>query len=370
MLQPKLMSTSDLATLIEQLRDDGFAVIAPKVRDGAIALAEIETLDDLPRGWRDEQEAGHYRLHDADDDALFAYTVGPHSVKQFFHPPERRLWTARRGSEGIEFEADADSPRYAFLGVRACDLRAVAIQDRVLMGGDYIDPHYARARESALFIAVNCAQAAPTCFCTSQGSGPTVDSGHDLALTELEPGRFLVEIGSDRGAELLRPFSLPDAGSADSEHAAQILANTAEQMTRHMPADARNVLLTNPEHPHWQDVGDRCLSCGNCTAVCPTCFCTTVEDHTDLAGEVSERHQRWDSCFSNGFSYVHGGGTVRSGTPARYRQWITHKLATWHDQFDESGCVGCGRCIAWCPVGIDITQEVATIAEDHHADND
>ena len=114
-------------------------------------------------------------------------------------------------------------------------------------------------------------------------------------------------------------------------------------------------------------MAERCLTCGNCTLVCPTCFCTNVEDVGDLTGDHAERWRVWDTCFSVDYSYIHGG-SVRPSGRARYRQWLTHKLATWHDQFDSSGCVGCGRCITWCPVGIDITQEVAAIRETEEDD--
>jgi Fe-S-cluster-containing hydrogenase component 2 len=137
-----------------------------------------------------------------------------------------------------------------------------------------------------------------------------------------------------------------------------------------MPAgDLRTLLIDSRESAHWQDVADRCLTCGNCTMVCPTCFCTTTEDTTDLTGQRTERSQRWASCFELDFSYLHGG-SVRVSGESRYRQWITHKLSSWHDQFGNSGCVGCGRCIAWCPTGIDITAEVAALAAEQSAATD
>ncbi len=137
-------------------------------------------------------------------------------------------------------------------------------------------------------------------------------------------------------------------------------------MTRRLePTVARDVLIANLDHPRWDDVANRCLSCTNCTLVCPTCFCSAVEDVNSLDGEHAERVQRWDSCFTLGHSTLHGAGSVRGDTRSRYRQWLTHKLSTWWDQFEVSGCVGCGRCIAWCPVGIDLTQEVAAIAQEN-----
>jgi Fe-S-cluster-containing hydrogenase component 2 len=130
--------------------------------------------------------------------------------------------------------------------------------------------------------------------------------------------------------------------------------------------DIKELLYRNYDHPRWRNVASRCLTCANCTMVCPTCFCTTVEDVTDLTGNQAERWRKWDSCFTVDFSYIHGG-SVRASPESRYRQWMTHKLATWIDQFGTSGCVGCGRCITWCPVAIDITEEVRAIRATDHA---
>jgi ferredoxin len=155
-----------------------------------------------------------------------------------------------------------------------------------------------------------------------------------------------------------------DRISRPIDAAAAVVERAAASLGRAMQSDdVRDLLMRNLEHRRWDQVADRCLSCGNCTMVCPTCFCTTVEETSGLTGAESARSRRWDSCFTMDFSYIHGG-SVRSSTRSRYRQWMTHKLATWHDQFDMSGCVGCGRCITWCPVGIDITEEVRAIRDD------
>jgi Fe-S-cluster-containing hydrogenase component 2 len=138
------------------------------------------------------------------------------------------------------------------------------------------------------------------------------------------------------------------------------IARAAGSMGRSLETAGLKESLYRYEDPHWDEVARRCLTCANCTMVCPTCFCASVEDVSDLAGVETERRRRWDSCFTMEFSYIHGG-SVRTSAGARYRQWITHKLATWHDQFGRSGCVGCGRCITWCPVGIDITEEARAI---------
>ena len=359
--------------LIGVLARRGYVVIAPTMRDGAIVLGEVRGVTDLPIGWTDEQEAATYRLHQGDSRSLFSYAVGPYSPRRYLSAPRQTLWSARRTDDGFELADDAEAvPRYAFVGVRACELAAVSVQDRVLRDGQHPDPTYSRAREEAFFVGVNCAAPVATCFCTSMGTGPAVEAGHDLAATELLDGdrhELLVEVGSERGADVLAEvqdavaWRTSDDADLDAEQA--IIAGSVERMARRLdPAGARDVLRANLDHPRWDDVAARCLSCTNCTLVCPTCFCSAVEDVTSLTGDRAERIQRWDSCFALGHSVLHGAGSVRGDTRSRYRQWLTHKLSTWWDQFGQSGCVGCGRCISWCPAGIDLTEEVTAIGRE------
>jgi ferredoxin len=349
-----------LEPLVSELRDDGYRVIGPTRRDSAIVLAELESAADLPYGWGVELAPGGYRMRRRDDEAAFGHAAGPQSWKSYLHPPRVPLWTAQREADGFSVtEPDEPTPRYAFLGVRACDLRAIAIQDRVLGG---VDGAYARRRAAAFIVAVNCTEPGETCFCTSAGSGPAVGPGYDLALTELVADGYVVEAATPAGERILARLPVKPAEEELVADARRAVEAAAQRMGRTLPAvDLRALLAGSLESPRWQVVADRCLSCGNCTMVCPTCFCTTVEDTTDLTGDIAQRWLRWDSCFDRDFSYLHGG-PVRSSTRSRYRQWLTHKLGTWHDQFGESGCVGCGRCIVWCPVGIDITEELTALA--------
>ncbi len=339
------------------------------MRDGAIIYDKLESLSDLPIGWTDEQDGGHYRLKRRKDDALFGYVAGPHSWKRFLFPPTLRLWRAKRNGKNGAFEIlpqELPDETYAFIGVRSCELHAIALQDRVFLGGKYVDPIYKALRERAFLVAVNCTQAGGTCFCISMRTGPKATSGFDLALTEvLDDGRhyFVVEAGSGRGLNVLNDVPHREATPDEIERAEERVRQAGQQMGRELNTEGiKELLYRNYEHSRWDEVAQRCLSCANCTMVCPTCFCATVEDVTDLTGDTAERVRRWDSCFSLDFSYIHGG-SVRATPKARYRQWMTHKLATWIDQFGTSGCVGCGRCITWCPVGIDITEEVRAIRE-------
>jgi len=360
-----VLTRNGLEALIATLAAAGYRVCGPTVRDGAIVYDDIAGVADLPAGWTDEQDAGSYRLKRRDDDALFGYVVGPHSWKKYLHPPHRRLWRAERRGDELAFTAEeAPAARFAFIGVRACELAAIAIQDKVFADGAYADPQYRSRREGAFIVAVNCGEAGGTCFCVSMETGPRARSGFDLSLTEIAGDgapAYLVEAGSDDGRDVLDMLPRRAADAADIAAADAAIARAATEMGRKLDTDGiRDLLVENPDHPRWDEVAARCLTCGNCTMVCPTCFCTTTEDSSDLAGGSAERSQRWDSCFTLDFSYIHGG-SVRSSSKARYRQWMTHKLATWWDQFDTSGCVGCGRCITWCPVGIDITEEARAI---------
>jgi ferredoxin len=361
-----VLAADGLEQLIQALWAHDYEVVGPRVRDGAIVYDTLRSASELPRDVSDQQEAGHYRLKPRGDGMRFGYAVGPHSWKRYLHPPLLTLWRARRTATGFELQEDPrEPPRYAFVGVRACELRAIAVQDRVLLEGAHSDPGYRARRQQAFVVAVNCSEPASTCFCSSMNAGPRVEAGFDLALTELtgdgDP-RFLLEAGSERGATLAaeletRPASEPDLAAAEA-----VLARAEARIGRRLElAGLKQLLAQSYDDPHWEEVAKRCLTCTNCTLVCPTCFCTAVDDVSDLTGSQAERRRRWDSCFTLDFSYIHGG-SVRTSASARYRQWLTHKLGTWQDQFGESGCVGCGRCITWCPVGIDITAEVAALA--------
>jgi len=360
---PRLIDVDGLSSLYRVLVAEGYRVIGPAVQDGAIVLRELASADELPFGWGVELAAGRYRLRRRADDAAFGHAAGPQSWKRFLHPPREKLWSATRTAGGFEVsEDDEQPPRYAFLGVRPCDLRAIEIQDRVL---GQPGSRYAGRREAAFVIAVNCTEPGETCFCASMGTGPGAgQDGFDLALTEIvsEGGhRFLVDVGSARGAAVIGRVPSREAAEEDNRGARTAVEAASDRMGREMDTSGlRELMAGSHGAARWDDVAARCLTCGNCTLACPTCFCTSVEDSSDLTGEHAERWELWDSCFDLDFSYLHGG-SVRTSPKSRYRQWLTHKLGTWHDQFGSSGCVGCGRCIVWCPAGIDLTEEVKAL---------
>ena len=368
-----VFESTQLEKLIQELWRLGYNVVGPTLSDGAIVYGTIHSVTNLPEGWTEEQSPGRYRVKRSPDHAFFGCSIGPQSWKKYLHPSLVRLWRAERHDSTFRIlnnDAKPTLPK-AFFGVRACDLAAIAVQDRVLLEDRYRDSVYAEQRAAACLIAVQCTQSAATCFCASMGTGPLVTTSADLILTELNGHgrhRFLARAGSELGKNLLEGLETGAATNTDLAEAQSLIDGATAGQVRSIDTEGiRDLLYRSFEHPRWEAVAARCLSCANCTMVCPTCFCTTVEDSTDVTGIHAERWRRWDSCFTQAFSYIHGG-SVRTSGKARYRQWITHKLAAWIDQFGSSGCVGCGRCITWCPAGIDITEEARALCqgENHH----
>jgi ferredoxin len=369
-----------LDDLFRLLAGDGYELIGPRIEQEAIVYGPIRSSAELPIGWTDEQVPGSYRLKRRNDKDYFGYAVGPHSWKKYLFPPTLQLWQAVRTESGFEIrETRPEPPRRALIGVRSCELHAIAVQDRTFLGRDgrFTDPFYAQSRERLFLVAVECEEPGGTCFCASMDTGPDVRTERiplsiansnpaagrtkcDLVLTELDDA-FVIRAESPAGTSVLDRLKLAAASSEQVADGRRRVEDAAKRMGRKVDVTSvRDLLHRNQEHPRWDDVASRCLACTNCTLVCPTCFCSSVSDVTDLGPEKVERVRQWDSCFNPEFAHVHGGN-FRTSIRGRYRQWLTHKFASWHDQFDVSGCVGCGRCITWCPVGIDVTEEITAI---------
>lgn len=359
-----LMRSGDLPRFVALLVKQFDEVIGPVAVDGVIRMHPIHSADDLPIGVTDQQETASYRLIRTGSALRFSYGLGPDSLKAIVHPPSSPVWTMRRhdGSLIVDPSLHPTTTR-AVIGARHCDLRALAVLERTQIGGRHADPAFAAHRRGLFLIAVDCTHPSPTCFCDTVADGRPTEVGYDLALTELEVDHrviYLVRAGSQQGLAIIEAMQLPAAPSELIEQGAHQVAMIAAQFVRELPDRAADI-VRQPEHPHWNDVAERCLTCGNCTAVCPTCFCTDMHDVVGLDGATATRTRVWDTCFSMEYSHL-GEGPHRSSPASRYRQWLTHKFGTWHDQFGESGCVGCGRCITWCPVGIDLTAELESLA--------
>jgi sulfhydrogenase subunit beta (sulfur reductase) len=349
--------------LIEELSNTGYQCIGPQVKSDAIVYAKMNDIKQLPWGVRELQARGSYQLTKHDNSQAFAWANGPQAVKPLVFTPQETVFKLKRDANGkLSFKSQAQAPKQALLGIRPCDLHALMIQDKVFLESEYVDPFYKARREQLFLCVVNCSYSSANCFCLTADGHPKASSGFDLALTEIDGG-FVAEFASTLAQEYLQRLDLIAATKGQRELASKKIEQAIDGQTKVMPKNITQRLLDNPHHPQWDDVASRCLSCGNCTQVCPTCFCHRQTEKPSLDGESSEHIREWDSCFTKDHSYIHGM-TIRASTKQRYRQWLTHKLATWHEQFGTSGCVGCGRCISWCPSEIDITEEVTKIMED------
>ncbi len=299
---------ANLQDLLDLLRDDGRRLIGPTLAEETIVYDEISSVADLPHGWGDEQGPGTYRLVRRRDDLTFGYVVGPTSWKRFTFPPVVPLTVGSTVDGEVRFRAaQPEIPKLAFLGVRACELAALGVQDRVFLGGPFIETDYQLRRRATLVVAVQCTTSASTCFCTSMETGPEVRGGHDLALTEI-PAGFVVEVGTPTGAELLARLPVSAARLDQSVAAVQAVAGVRASIGNPVQtAGLRDRLMAKLDSPRWTEVAERCITCGNCTLACPTCFCINVTRRSDLVGAESISERSWDSCFSPGFAIVAGG---------------------------------------------------------------
>jgi ferredoxin len=357
-----------LDTLVRALVVDGYRVVGPRVRDGVIVYDEVERGADLPTGVAVQQSAGRWRLSTDDRPTRFGWTPGADSWKRFAFPAHQELLRVRRvdGSFTSTRPPAPDRP-LALLGARDCEIKALDVLDRVLLDPEHPDPRYAERRADTFVVAVTCGEPSATCWCTSMEGGPQPRAGYDIRLTEVVDGghRLIADAGTDRGRSLLDRISTTVATEADHTAAEAVAASATSSMPARLPGADIPSLLAGMHHPHWDVVAARCLSCANCTMVCPTCFCSTLSDTAALgadhaAGDETVRVQEWASCFQLDHSNL-AGRPVRATTMSRYRQWLTHKLQTWPEQFGTMGCVGCGRCTTWCPAGIDLVEEAAVL---------
>ena len=348
--------------LIQNIQRQGFTVVGPSLSEGVVHLKELRGSSDLASGVVDIQGPGAYAIG-GESAFVFTSVNGPDSPKRYLHPAEVELSKLVDHGSDIELVSAFHSDRkYAFFGIRPCDLRGIGVMDKTMLVPGFEDHVYSSLREDSIFVVVNCTRAGENCFCASMGTGPAAESGYDVAITEL-PEKLLVDI-PERNMGLFQGIELDAATAEELQAGEEAVQHTREQMGRRISEKnpARH-MYASLDSPVWGKTAERCLACGNCTMVCPTCFCNTVIDRTDLRDDSVSRVRVWDSCLSKDFVYS-AGGNPRQQRTARYRQFVMHKFAYWPDEFGTYGCVGCGRCITWCPVGIDITDTLNAVLKD------
>jgi ferredoxin len=359
-----IMQKGELNGLLEALQNLGYQTVGPIVKHQVLQYGPIKTISDLPQGYSSIQDNATYRLEEGKHARYFGATHGAQSWKQFVYPSRQELFTlSKQNGHWERVHNDTEPPMYALIGVRPCDLAAINILDHVLIREDFSDPDYSARRSRLFILAADCLTPSGTCFCASMGTGPDAKSGYDLKLTELEDV-FIIRIGSDIGLAVVKELKWEPAGAFHQQAAQRGIEKAIVMMGRNIDGvdKVHEVLLGQLESPLWSEIGHRCLSCTSCTQVCPTCFCWEAEDSTDITRTLTSRQRVWDSCFNLAYS-AQAGGNTRPTVRARYRQWLTHKFGNWKYQFGTLGCVGCGRCITWCPAKIDVTEEIRTFQE-------
>lgn len=307
---------------------------------------------------------------------VFAHIKDPHEIdmayvttilppKKVFHQPFQVLFSFDT-EEGTLAEAESGEEKVVW-GIHPCDVHAIAILDKVY-GIEYPDPYYLRNRENTIIVAKNCTEIGENCFCLSMGTGPALRSGYDLLLTDLG-GRYLVEVGTERGRKLLSGLELVPAPRVVLVEKEKRLSQARQKFKKRMVTQGIQELLEeNFRHPIWEELMRECLACGSCTMVCPTCFCYNVVDKMDLDLKTGRRQREWDSCMLLEYAQVALGQNFRRDRDARIKQRMYHKLLYYEPQFGTLGCVGCGRCISACVKRIDITDVVSRLAESVQSD--
>jgi len=350
-----------LSKLFNNIKSLGYEIIATVLEDGVLRVRTVSSFDAVALNVVSVQSPGEYGTKS--DRLMLSYTHGPDSPKLFLFPPHQFLFEIEREKDRFRMMCHQNTERrIAFFGIKSCDLASINVLDKTLLAGEYVNVHYTKIRRNMATIIVNCTRPSGTCFCASMGTGPRALEGFDLALTELDD-KFVVEVGSEKGEEMLKGIDTTIASEKDVAQTDRLLEEARVKMGRSLDkAFIKEKLYERLESPAFLEISERCLSCGNCTSVCPTCFCNITLDTLSLDGNTTRRDIVWDSCFTYQFAQV-AGGNFRPKIWARYRQWLFHKIAYWQDQFGALGCVGCGRCITWCPVGIDITESINKVVQ-------
>lgn len=278
---------------------------------------------------------------------------GPHNTrippKSLFLPQSEVLFQYKNGS--FLPVLSTNDLRIIF-GIRPCDAHAVTLLDSIFDQQEYIDPFWKSRRDRTILVGLGCHQPCNTCFCSSVGSGPFDPKGLDILMTDLGDV-YTLEVLSDKGSTLLN--GQMTLSEENQERMVAFQKKAEEGMPKVFETSGiREKLYHIFESGYWQKVSQSCLGCGVCTFLCPTCFCFDIVDET----QRDERVRNWDTCMFRIYSQEASGHNPHPSRSERTRQRLMHKFAYWLDHINQIGCVGCGRCVQYCPVGLDIREMI------------
>jgi len=312
------ISKSDIPKFLESLIKEGFEVIAPvKTKDGT----NFEVIED-------------------GDEACLDYVNTSHPPKKFFLPDGETLFTY--DLKKFKIKEVVGKKRRVLFGLRPCDLHGLLRLDMVFKK----DPYYMQRRKNTIIIAIECSEPGKNCFCESMGTNK-VKTGYDLLLSEVK-NFYKLESYSKRGKTFLKYFK-------------RYKTLKPKKLKNLRKFDSKNIerrILKIFNHKKWGEIASKCLSCGACNVVCPTCYCFSVSDEVSFEETSGERKRFWSFCMLQEFSRVAGDVIFRRTREERCKQFVFHKLSYFKESYGKHLCVGCGRCIDICPAGIDFFKEV------------
>lgn len=304
---------------------------------------------------REEKETVLFRPVTSPDMIELDYVNSAVSPKEFFFPRTEKLFSFTARADGVDITVPGSPAEMVLFGVRPCDLQGIKSLDPVF-GGDFPDPHYLAKRKAATVIAMACTSPSPRCFCATFGAGPADGSGSDLMLTRMD-SLFLAETFSEKGDALVARYAEFFAGGGEGP-----APGPQEEVEKLDLTGIKELLDENFDLPYWWEVAEKCINCGICTYICPTCHCFNIFDMT-AGGPEGVRCRGWDTCMSQGFTRMAGGHNPRPGKVERVRNRFMHKLKYHLDRYGLAGCCGCGRCVGACPVNIDIRRIITDLGE-------
>ncbi|MBT4835845.1 MAG: 4Fe-4S dicluster domain-containing protein [Methylococcales bacterium] len=357
---PLFLPRARLNDLFQSLLDHGYRIMAPVVRDDSILYQQINSADALPHGIIDDRHNGSYQIAQAKTPRCFAWSNPQQSLKSFVFSPVEILWKSFYKDNELVFQAiKAEAQPTVIFGVKGCDIAGLQLLDQHFYHKKTPDTHYQQRRDNLILFGINCFRSGSQCFCTNTGDGPNISSPSDCIMSELDEGYIIHHVNSPL-TEIIDTLQLKLATTAQQQQATYESSQAALSQQQKLPEITANSVFEQWSHPVWNDIADTCLGCGNCTTVCPSCFCH--QESSDVSIDLTESSQTrsWDSCFTTQHSYLHGF-YIRPERSQRYRQWLSHKFSGWQSQFGRIGCTGCGRCATYCPVGIDPTQVLQTL---------